>query len=190
MIDPIIEKAKSLVRYDAESGKLFWLLRTPSMFNDKKYSAERQCSAWNAKFAGTEAFVARRNGYLAGKLDGQQCYAHRLIWAMHYKEWPEQVDHINGIRDDNRIENLRNVTHGENAKNRRLSSNNRSGINGVCWSKASRKWVANISINGARIHLGTFADIEKAHAVRRVAERSGGFHSNHGKPAIPQESSQ
>ena len=107
---------------------------------------------------------------------------HRIIWEMHNGPIPDgmEVDHINHVRTDNRIENLRLVSRLENCKNRKLNSNNTSGFNGVSWSKRDGKWLAYIYINKKRIRLGLYSDISKAIAAREKANLSHKFHKNHG----------
>lgn len=82
----------------------------------------------------------------------------------------EEIDHINGKPNDNRIENLRVVTHEENMKNVKLPSNNTSGHKGVYYNKLERKWKAMIRKNKKQIHLGTFDTKEEAVEARRKAE--------------------
>lgn len=121
-------------------------------------------------------------GYMRVRCRGGQYYVHRIIWEMHNGHIPKgmEVDHINHVRTDNRIENLRLVSRLENCKNRKLNSNNTSGFNGVSWSKSDGKWLAYIYINKKRIRLGLFSDISKAIAAREKANLSHQFHKNHG----------
>lgn len=105
--------------------------------------------------------------------------AHRVIWKMVYGHDPDDIDHINGIRSDNRLMNLRNVTRAENLKNLSVSTRNKSGIIGVC--QARGKWVAQIKINGKTTHVGTFATKTEAARARLIASQKAGYHANHGK---------
>lgn len=104
----------------------------------------------------------------------------RLAWYAMYRYWPINVDHINGIRHDNRLENLREVTPSENQHNRRLSGANTSGISGVHYYAARKTWKAGITINSKFIHLGSFKTKEEAVKARKDAELKYGFHQNHG----------
>lgn len=81
-----------------------------------------------------------------------------------------EVDHINGNGCDNRRANLRIATHQQNLHNQKLRSTNTSGIAGVCWSKASQKWTAEIWVSGKKHYLGLFTDFDEAVAIRRGAE--------------------
>lgn len=120
-------------------------------------------------------------GYWWMSIDGRRYLAHRVAWLHVYGEWPAlQIDHINGIRTDNRIANLRQATQSQNNGNCPAHSRNQSGHKGVCWSKRRMKWVAQIMVNGKSSHLGYFDDVEAAAAVYRQAlERHHGRFANH-----------
>lgn len=99
------------------------------------------------------------------KMDGRKRLyrAHRLAWLYVHGEWPDgQVDHINGVKHDNRIANLRVATNQQNAINRAVRMDNTSGYKGVSWNKRSGRWLAHISYGGKIRHLGLFDDIEDA----------------------------
>lgn len=81
-----------------------------------------------------------------------------------------QIDHINGDSTDNRIENLRLATSQQNNRNRRIASNNKSGVRGVCWCRSKRKWKAYIMIDGKMHNLGGFDSLQDAQAKRISAE--------------------
>lgn len=111
------------------------------------------------------------DGYRRIMIDGGKHRAHRLAWLYMTGEWPtNQLDHMNGVRDDNRIANLREATNAENKQNREISKNNRSGFMGVSWHKHTRKWVAHIQIAGSKKHLGLFTTPEAAHAAYLAAK--------------------
>ena len=101
--------------------------------------------------------------------------AHRVIFGIHHGYIPDLVDHIDRSPLNNNIENLRATSKKLNAINTGLPSNNTSGIKGVSWSKASKKWSAQIKVNGKKIHLGTFINIEDARQARQTAEKNYGF---------------
>jgi hypothetical protein len=159
----------------------FWLPRPRSMFCD-----DISFKSWNAKHVGKKVFTSRDDdGYLRVRLFGRSYPAHRVIWALHYGKWPEgQIDHINGDPADNRIENLRDVSHAENGRNQRLHRTNTSGFAGVNWRARSRRWLASITVNGRRKHIGCFAALADAVAARKAAEAALGYHPNHGRAAI------
>ncbi len=117
----------------------------------------------------------RSDGYVTVRLQGQSYLAHRVVWCLHHGQWPtELIDHINGFRHDNRIENLRECTVAENRLNVRKTRND-SGVVGVTWAKKEGNWRASIQVNGVGINLGHFADLGDAIACRRAAERKYGF---------------
>lgn len=168
----------SLIEYDAETGKMFWKHRSRDMF-----STERAFATWNSRYQGTPALNAMNgSGYARGSIMGRLVVAHRAAWAITYKCWPEgQIDHINGERADNRIANLRCVSHAENGKNQKLCSKSTTGQIGVHWYKKYHKWQAHITVNGRTKFLGYFSKIEEAVSARNAASVNYGFHENHGR---------
>lgn len=173
---------RSILDYDPESGCLTWKKRYPHQFEDKKRSAESSCVLWNARYAGKSALSLKgTHGYKIGKIHGVNFQLHRVAWVWMTGEVPNQIDHINGIRSDNRWSNLRDVSLSENNKNRRIQKNNTSGVHGVSFYQKTGKWVSRIKINRERIHLGYFDSFEEACQKRKEAETFYGFHQNHGK---------
>ena len=106
-----------------------------------------------------------KEGYLTIGLYGKNYFMHRLIYLFFHGYLPEIVDHIDGNRANNRIENLRPANSSTNAYNSKLNKNNTSGIKGVAWHKASRKWKASININKKHLYLGTYDTKEEAKKV-------------------------
>lgn len=94
---------------------------------------------------------------------------HRIIYYLHYKTWPQIVDHINGNTLDNRIENLRACSYAENARNSRKSKRNTSGVKGVTWNKSRKKWQAGVTVNKKFKNLGYYESIEDAEQARKNA---------------------
>lgn len=178
MAELTFAEISQLLKYDPETGKLFWLSRPVHFFVD-----EAHAKTWNTRYSGTEAFTAINiTGYKKGGVFDSTQLAHRVAWCLFYKKWPEgPIDHINGIPDDNRIENLRMVSHRENSRNKCLDSRNKSGAHGVCWSNKKRRWIAKIGIDCKSIRLGAFINLEDAIAARKAAETKYGFHENHGR---------
>lgn len=102
-------------------------------------------------------------GYLGLKIERKHYYAHRIAWLFVHGEWPENdIDHINGIKTDNRIANLRHCTRSENQRNHGLTAANKSGRKGASYSSRCRAWVATIRVNGKQVYLGTFPDRDAA----------------------------
>jgi len=103
------------------------------------------------------------NGYLTISFESKHYYAHRLAWFYVYKKFPDgMIDHINSMRTDNRIENLRIVQPYENLQNSKLHKDNKSGYKGVWWHQKDKKWKSAICIKGKRINLGCYSTPEEA----------------------------
>jgi len=159
----IYEALFSVLDYDRETGLFTWLTTTK---NCKK---------------GDVAGAKNDQGYIVISVDDVKYRAHRLAWFYVYGVWPENIDHIDHIRANNKFNNLRNVTHQENHKNASLSKNNKSGFNGVSWCNRDELWIAGIRINGNRINLGGYKNKDRAIKRREFANILYGFHENHGR---------
>lgn len=120
--------------------------------------------------AGDVAGCVKPCGYVRVVVDGTRLWLHRVVWAMHHQQWPEgEIDHINGIRHDNRIENLRCVSPAINQQNQRAARNNAVGLLGVVMKRG--KFSARIKTAGRTRYLGSFDDAETAHAAYVEAKR-------------------
>ena len=177
---PSPEVLRQLLRYEPETGKLFWKEREISHF-DHTSDPAAQMARWNSRHAGAEALTCRQHwGHMTGSVLGINVAAHRVVWAIHHGSWPsEMIDHINGDASDNRIENLRDATPQENSRNQKRRRNNTSGVLGV--NRVDGKWRAQIHHNGRNLTLGRFSTIEEAAAARKEAETMLGYHDNHGR---------
>lgn len=120
----------------------------------------------------------QNSGYVSVGLDGKRYYAHRIVWEMHNGKIPDGmfIDHINHIRHDNRIENLRLVSRSENMKNQSLRIDSTSGFTGVTYRKRDSVWIAQA--DGS--HLGSFNSFEEAVKARERYNLINNFHENHG----------
>jgi hypothetical protein len=149
-------KLKEQLKYDPETGLFSWIgSRCP------------KCPP--GKIAGTRH---KASGYWVIRIGERLYRAHRLAWLYVNGEWPAyQIDHINGIRDDNRIANLRLASNAENARNSKKQSNNTSGQRGVAWHSQRKKWQAYINFDGKRHSLGLHDDIEDASRAYQTASK-------------------
>ena len=148
--------------YNKDTGELVW----------KKSSGQRSRT-------GEAVGSIESRGYLTVGLFGKRYKVHRIIWIHQYGYEPIQIDHINQIKTDNRLNNLREVTHDVNHKNRPIQINNSSGYSGV--HKKKNRWIARIKVNQDRKYLGSFETFEDAVIAKKEAEVKYGFHKNHGK---------
>lgn len=150
------ELLRAVVDYDPETGVFRWKTAVGSR-------AKR----------GEVAGCVGKNGYVFMHVIGKHQYAHRLAWLYVYGVWPSgQIDHINGCRVDNRICNLRDVSHTANCENKRKAlPNNKTGLLGVSWSAVMNKYLAAIVSGGVTHRLGYFDDKHEAHAAYVAAKR-------------------
>lgn len=176
MAELTFAEVDALLKYDPETGKLYWKERE-GITKRQKQEANR----FNSRYAGKEALTANCQGYKAGTILNKRATSHRICWLLHYGVWPNNIDHINGDRSDNRIANLRSVTKKENAKNVKKRVTNKSGKPGVYWREKIQRWQANICVEGKSIYLGCFKNIEDAISAREEAEKKYCFHPNHGR---------
>jgi hypothetical protein len=142
------EQLRELLDYDPNTGVFVW-----------RVSRSRTS-------AGSVAGSKNTHGYWQIRACGKLYYAHRLAWLYMYGTWPkDQIDHIDGNRVNNRIENLREATNTENQQNRGLSPSNISGFTGVHWANRECKWRAQIRHQRKLHHLGFFDTPEEAHTA-------------------------
>jgi hypothetical protein len=151
---PSTDYLRQRLRYDPNTGKLFWL------------TLGAMPTQMRATYV--EAFTSRGGaGYLQGKIDGRSFIAHRVIWALHYGEWPVgRVIHANGITTDNRIENLRLA----DVRDVQRRGKNTSGVVGVSFDKIKGRWRAQIQARGSIHRLGSFPTLKEAANARKAAE--------------------
>lgn len=113
----------------------------------------------------------RSDGYTIVRVGGRMLRAHRIIYAIIHGEMPEgEIDHINGNRADNRIENLRDVSKSVNQHNSKKRKDNSSGFPGVSWDTQHQKWRAQIMVDNQQIRLGLFENLEDAVQARKKAK--------------------
>lgn len=155
---------RQIINYNPESGVFTWRERRGRVS------------------PGEKASCMDKHGYVVIRIDGHLYKSYRLAWLYMFNKWPDkEVDHLNGIRNDNRIANLREATHSENNQNVQLKKSNTSGYKGVSWSKSVGKWHAYSRVNGQRIHIGYFEDKNSAYfAACNFREQHHGEFANHG----------
>lgn len=123
---------------------------------------------WNSRYAGQSASNTDTYGYRVLRINGKTYKAHRIAWVyVTGRAIPEgaEIDHKNGVRSDNRFDNLRLASDEQNAANAKMRRDNKSGMKGVSWHRRVGKWAAQINVNGRRKHLGYFDTVESAHVV-------------------------
>ena len=155
------EQLKQKLSYDPETGDFTWLVGT--------------------KMIGKKAGSIDSKGYCRIQINGKFCKSHRLAWLYVYGEFPSaDIDHVNGVRNDNRIKNLRDCSRIENMWNVGIIPSNTSGFKGVVWRERDSKWQAQIKIEGKSKHIGYFATAELASAAYKTKARElhGEFYRN------------
>ena len=109
--------------------------------------------------------VHKGTGYIHIKIKAKCFKAHRLVFLYHHGYLPEFVDHIDGDKTNNRIENLRAATKQENCHNQKIRSTNKSGYKGVKWVEHCKKWQVDVSINYKQLRFGMYEDLDLAGLV-------------------------
>jgi hypothetical protein len=150
MNDKLKKYVDEWLRYDPESGKLFW-----------KKSASR-----GTRQAGREAGTALCNGYHTMKLQGMQYRVHRIIFLIMTGTMPETVDHIDRVRNNNCWKNLREVTQRENCFNRNLDKRNKTGVTGVYFYKKENAY----TVTYGKTYLGRSKSLDEAIRIRKLKE--------------------
>ena len=174
---PSFETLNERLRYEPETGLLFWKERDLASF-----ATPSAGKSWNKSNAGVQAGHVKESGYIVIRVGSSVFRAHRIAWMLHYGEPPNgYIDHINGIRSDNRIINLRDVAEGVNQKNAALRKDNKTGRAGVKWSARDKRWYSSLWHQGKQIHLGCFRCVDQAIAARDAAQSNFGFSERHGR---------
>lgn len=155
--------------YDGNTGDLLWNKRPEHHFRSKAMQ-----SGWNARFAGRVAGCKNNStGYVSVSIANSPYLAHRLIWALNGFDLPDEmeIDHKNGNKKDNRIENLRLVTSSQNSFNSRAKSTNKSGVKGVHWHEKSGTWRACVMVDGKQVFARHFKTISEASMAVDIARK-------------------
>ena len=145
------KEIKNILRY--EDGKLYWAKQVSNRIKVKD-----------------EAGSIDSHGYIQIKIDGKPRLAHQIVWLMFNDKLPEQIDHINRIRTDNRIENLRPATNMSNQHNAGIRKDNTSGHTGITFKKETEQWNVRIQTDGKRYNIGTYDDLAEAIEAHNIAK--------------------
>lgn len=160
------DEIRNLLSYDPQTGVFVWRIST---------SPKAQAGA-NAG--------CRSGKYWRIGIGGRPYPAHRLAWLYMNGEFPDgEIDHVNGDCLDNRIVNLRAVSHLENMRNSPLRSDNSHGVPGVYLNPRTGRWYAQSCHGGKNKHIGSFDSLEAAAAARSIFQDDNGYHQNHGRTA-------
>lgn len=162
--DLTVSLAKQVLTYDPNSGNLIW--------NTGLHSKRM--------LPGSIAGSITKKGYRQVSLYGTTYAAHRLIWFMETGEWPDEVDHIDQDRSNNKWSNLRAVTKAVNARNRSRNPHSKVGEVGIWYNKRTFKYVAEITFNGKKVFQRSYDNVEDAIRERKAKAKELGFHDNHG----------
>lgn len=140
--------------FEYKEGKLYW-----------RHSRGKKTKA------GDRAGHLQQTGYWAINLDKKLYKEHRVIFMIHHGYLPRYIDHIDGNKLNNKIENLRSCTNSENAMNSKISSRNSLGIKNVSFHKVLKKYKVQIQLDGKDIHIGYFEDLKIAEIEAQKARQ-------------------
>ena len=149
------------------------------------YNKDTGIFSWKGNPSNRIAGACGGNGYRNILINGKSHKAHRLAWLYVTGCFPARlIDHINGVKDDNRWVNLREATAIQNQQNRGRQANNTSGFKGVTWNKMHKKWRSQIGVNGGKKYIGSYETPELAYeAYCQVAKELHGdfYKANNGE---------
>ena len=152
----LLSELKEYLSYDPESGAFTWIKSPCYHIKNGRIANSRD-----------------KKGYIQIMLKGRYFLAHRLAWLFYYGLMPKDcIDHINGVKFDNRICNLREATNAQNVQNvTKPSRANKTGYLGVSWDNTNKKFKAVISVNGRHKHIGRFTSAEEAYEAYLTKKR-------------------
>jgi hypothetical protein len=166
------EYIRECVIYDPLTGLFTWRHRPL-----RHFMSVRSYNMWNAKHAGREpSRSVNSRGYMGIMINKTKHQAHRIAWLYMTGGMPKlDVDHIDGIKTNNKFENLRLATRAENGRNRGHNKNSAIGIKGVHWSKSNKRWISQIGKGRKKLYLGSFENPEDASYIAAAKELHGEF---------------
>ena len=151
----MLEQLEALRLFEYRDGRLYCKAKTNPKSNKVKI--------------GDEIGSLSASEYLRTKINYEEHYIHKIIFLMHHGYTPQIVDHIDGDRTNNKIQNLRAVNLSQNQHNRTKSANNTSGFKNVSWCKRTKKWQVTLAMSNKAMAFGRFNDIELADLVAQEA---------------------
>jgi hypothetical protein len=163
------EYLHSILNYEPEKGVFTWKLRPIDYFKN-----ERAMKIWNVRYSGKKAGCTNTIGYEVISILKKRYLAHRLAWLYVYGILPDfDIDHINGIRNDNKLINIRQANRSENLQNQRVcrSNNKSTGLLGAYYDKLQDKFYSQIVLNNKKTWLGLFNTAIDAHNAYVSAKR-------------------
>lgn len=163
------DELKSRLFYNPETGEFTWLNNPLAPLR------------WNNRYPGKKAGALMTIGYILIRINKKPFLAHRLAFLYFYGFMPEEVDHVDGNRSNNKISNLRAANRSINMKNLCRNTANKSGTTGVRWDDGRKKWAAYIQVNGKSVAPKRFKTRKEAEEYRKQLEQQHGFHENHGR---------
>ena len=174
-------RAAGMVNYNPITGSMTW---------KQKPKNTKDSARWNSRYSGKECGTVDDKGYrrILFRFQPDSTFkirVHRLAWFIVYGVIPfGEIDHINQIKTDNRIENLRDVPKSINQRNVPRRVSNTSGVPGVTWHKQRAKWCAQASVDGKHHHIGLFTAIEDAEKAAKEFRAAHGFSEIHGRAIV------
>jgi hypothetical protein len=180
---PSPEVLRQLLRYEPETGKLFWKERGPEWFDaTATRSAAHSCAVWNSRYAGREAFTAGNGrSYRQWSILRRHHCAHRVIWAMQTGAWPDaEIDHVDCDGHNNAWANLRRADRCQNQYNTRAHADSASGIKGL-WRRPDGKWRVRLCARYVDHEVGVYGCVTAARIA--YAKASAKLHGAFGRTA-------
>ncbi len=164
MADEILSQELVKKLFEYKDGELYWKVRTSNRIT-----------------VGKKVGCKLKTNYIFTRINNKLIAVHRVIFLYHHGYLPKIIDHIDKNSLNNKIENLRECTRSQNALNSKKPLNNKSGVKGVCWHKAAKKWHARINLDGKKYDFGFFEKLEDAeNIIKKMRIEIHGNFASHG----------